>query len=229
MAHPIFKIKKNISTEDVISGITQGELFVNLVTNTLYIGSTASTIPICGEVDPNPNLTSISNSKIPTQKAVKTYIDNIPQISVNGLEERKTVITQNLNSSPTVSIKINFTGPIADEISGISYLNGNFTNISNQTMAINVSGHVAIRTTSIGNARIITFIQRNDGKKFGANTYNLLDASGVTGSILDFNSTFNLNSNQNFSVFARHDVGSSIISGGVGDVFQNKISIYRLS
>lgn len=237
MANPIFKIKKNISDESVLSGLTSGELFVNLVTNSLYAQGESSIIRICGQVDTDPTLSSNSSYKIPTQKAVKTYIDNLPQISVNQLEERNTSVIQNLTSSTTNPFvnKITFSNVVLDEILGLTYTNGNFTNISGQSAVYNVSYKVALRLgTSTANAQSrYVYLLKNNGEKYGQTSKQSPDnISGNTGMIIDGNSTFKLNNNEFFSLNAMHDQGISIISGGnagLANVFENRISIYRLS
>lgn len=235
MANPIFKIKKNITDESILSGLTAGELFVNLVTNALYAQGQTFTIPMCAQVDTDPTLSSNSGFKIPTQKAVKTYIDNIPQISVNELEERNTPGTQSLGSSTTfVSNTIVFQNIILDTIPGLTYSNGIFTNISGQSAIYNISYNIALRTITGSNSGRYAFLFKSNGEKYGSctKTPSKNSGAGLTGMILDGNSNIQLDNNQSFSLRLIQDSGISILSGGsagIPNIFQNKISIYRLS
>ena len=234
MANPIFKIKRNITDENILSGLTAGELFVNLVTTTLYAKGDSVIIPICAQVDTDPTLSSNTTYKIPTQKAVKTYIDNIPQISVNELEERNTTAIQSAGSSTTVANKITFGNIILDQITGLTYLAGNFTNNSGQDAVYNVSYKIAIRTLSNTNNSRYAYILKSNGEKYGSNTKLPSDSavSGNTGMIIDGNATFKLSNSESFSLNLIQDAGFNLVTGGTAglpNVFENKISIYRLS
>ena len=77
------------------------------------------------------------------------------------------------------------------------------------------------------------YLLKNNSEKYGQTSKQGSDfLSGNTGMIIDGSATFKLNNNQFFSLNLLHNYGSSLISGGSGglaNVFENRISIYRLS
>jgi hypothetical protein len=87
MADPKIKIKRGTgkpSNWNGVSGTTAGELYVDLTNTSFYIGNTfGQSITFGNRIDSDINLTANSNTRIPTQKAVKSYIDNNIQGSVS--------------------------------------------------------------------------------------------------------------------------------------------------
>ena len=240
MANPILKIKRDINTSNIPSGLTSGELFVNLLTNTLYVGDTYGiSIPICGEVTTEINSNSNSNYNIPTQKAVKTYIDNIEPISNTGIEKRKTATLQANGYNTNVRVLFNsFEG--IDTLSGITYSGGTFTNITQDTITLNVQYAVNTLTprpssSSTSGCRL-SWIQTSNGKIYGSKTERTYDAngnsiSGTTSSMMIGQAIFQLDANQEFTVFHKYINTSvqTISIGGNSNTFNNNITVYRIS
>jgi hypothetical protein len=79
MADPKIKIKRGTgkpSNWNGVSGATAGELYVDFTNTSFYIGNTfGQAITFSNLIDPDPNLTSNSDLRIPTQKAVKSYAE----------------------------------------------------------------------------------------------------------------------------------------------------------
>jgi hypothetical protein len=90
MANPKIKIKTGTgkpSNWNGTSGATAGELYVDLSNTSFYIGNTfGQAITFGNLIDSDINLTANSNTRIPTQKAVKSYIDNNIQGSVSDTD-----------------------------------------------------------------------------------------------------------------------------------------------
>jgi hypothetical protein len=75
--NPILKIKRNVNTFP--TGLTPGELAVDLGIKKLYVGNNSSvSIPISAQVSSDVTLggSNASHDVISTQNAIKTYIDN---------------------------------------------------------------------------------------------------------------------------------------------------------
>jgi hypothetical protein len=240
MENPILKIKRNINTSNIPSGLTSGELFVNLVTNTLYVGDTYGiSKPICGEVTPEINLNSNSNYKIPTQKAVKSYIDNIEPTSTTGIEKRKTVVAQ--ANGYNTNVRVLFTNiEGVDNLIGITYSGGTFTNITQSTITLNVQYAVNTLTprpsTSSTTGCRLSWIQTSDNKIYGSKTERTYDSSynnfsGTTSSMMTSQAIFQLDVNQAFTVFHKYiNTSSQTISiGGNSNTFNNNITVFRIS
>lgn len=95
MAKPIIKIKRGLNSVPV--GLSTAELAVDLQNTKLYVGNSSGvSIPIAARVSDDSTMGGVSSSDnlIPTQKAVKTYIDGLTPASSNV----KSGITIRLNS-----------------------------------------------------------------------------------------------------------------------------------
>jgi hypothetical protein len=90
MANPKIKIKRGTgkpSNWNGTSGATAGELYVDLSNTSFYIGNTFGRAITFGNlIDSDITLNANSNTRIPTQKAVKSYIDNNIQGSVSDTD-----------------------------------------------------------------------------------------------------------------------------------------------
>jgi hypothetical protein len=90
MANPKIKIKTGTgkpSNWNGTSGATAGELYVDLSNTSFYIGNTFGRAITFGNlIDSDITLNANSNTRIPTQKAVKSYIDNNIQGSVSDVD-----------------------------------------------------------------------------------------------------------------------------------------------
>lgn len=156
MANPIIKIKRGtgkptdyteqLSGSTVVStfGLTAGELGVDLTAGNyaLYIGNNQGKAITFGcEVSADTLLTTNSDYKIPTQKAVKTYIDT----NSGNPSASAAVISRYAGSGENIGVTSDSIGtatfnltdyqfPAATGIPNLTYANGVFTNTSSTTM-----------------------------------------------------------------------------------------------
>jgi len=161
MANPIIKIKRgtslppiyteNISSGSVIStsGLTAGELGVNLTAGNyaFYIGNNQGRAITFGcEVSTDTLLTTNSDYKIPTQKAVKTYIDTnagSPSIAA-AVVSRYADSTVTVPSDTIATVTFNLTDyqtPVGG-IPNLTYANGVFTNLGSSTLYLLITYQV---------------------------------------------------------------------------------------
>ena len=156
MANPILRIKQgNLKPVDysVItgSGLTAGELGANLTGSGsygFYIGNTfGQAITFGCEVTTDSAFTTPSDAKIPTQKALKTYVDALSvSASPSGIISRYSGTGLDPDGNLLVSANIpttqlfassEFTQTIAS--TDLTYLSGTFTNNSGNIMYLLVT------------------------------------------------------------------------------------------
>ena len=163
MAKPILKIKTGISgkpgnytqtlTNGIVtatSGLTAGELGANLAAGSygFYIGNTfGQAITFGCEVTTDSAFTTPSDAKIPTQKALKTYVDALSvSASPSGIISRYSGTGLDPDGNLLVSANIpttqlfassEFTQTIAS--TDLTYLSGTFTNNSGNIMYLLVT------------------------------------------------------------------------------------------
>jgi hypothetical protein len=240
MEYPILKIKRDINSSSIPSGLTSGELFVNLVTNTLYVGNDSGTSKaICGEVIEQINTNSNSNFKIPTQKAVKSYIDSIETTNVTGIEKRKSVTNQ--TNAHNINVRVLFSNIDGlDGLLDLTYNGGTFTNILLDPIVLNVNYGINTLTPrpAQGNttASRYSWIQTSNGKIYGSTverTYlNTDNPNGTTSSTMVSSAIFKLEPNEQFAVFHKYVNQNNVAPisiGGTFDVHNNSITVFRIS
>lgn len=160
----IIKLKKGFSGVTP-TGLTLAEPAFDYKDNKLYVGVTASAVWVGGEVDNNTAL-GTSQIKIPTQFAVKTYIDNLglsPGVVVTGINGVTGNVLLGVTGGPGLSI-VNPTGSgkgITLVNTGVLSVNGNtgaiiniaatnttnsFSSLQTFTSGINVAGGATVGT-----------------------------------------------------------------------------------
>jgi hypothetical protein len=238
MEYPILKIKRDINSSSIPSGLTSGELFVNLVTNTLYVGNDSGTSKaICGEVIEQINTNSNSNFKIPTQKAVKSYIDSIETTNVTGIEKRKSVTNQ--TNAHNTNVRVLFSNIDGfDGLLDLTYNGGTFTNILLDPIVLNVNYGIntlnPIPPQGVNTASRYSWIQTSNGKIYGSTVERVYDESGLglTSSTMVSGAIFKLEPNEQFAVFHKYINQNNVAAisiGGNSDIHKNNITIFRIS
>lgn len=228
MADPIIKIKKRTLTSGIPNGLQQGELAVNLFTNSFYIGTGGnSAITFGAEVDSNITLASNSDNKIPTQKAVKSYVDNYNTSSSFQTNLRVSNVTQLVNNN--TNTRIEFPSETFNTITGLTYSGGTFTNTSGTTMFVNVSYQVSFDLNATGYRA--TWIQTSGDAQ--QNKYGALftTPNGSTAHIHNGSSVIPVHGvNGQFSIFASHNRGSALSTGSASDeVRKNKVDVFKFA
>lgn len=140
----IIKLKKG---SGVPTGLTLAEPAFDLSNNRLYLGLTGSSVWVGGEVDNNTAL-GTSQVKIPTQFAVKTYIDNLglsPGVVVTGINGVTGNVTLGVTAGPGLSI-VNPTG----SGKGITLINTGVLSVNGGTGAITNVAFTNIAQTFTG-------------------------------------------------------------------------------
>lgn len=226
MPDPIIKIKRKTASAGAPTGLTVGEPAVNLFNNSFYVVNGSGTaITFGAEVDSNASLGS-SDNKIPTQKAVKTYVDNFNAGSAFQVEMRNNSAASTVNAN--INHLVGFDTSIVDTITGLNYLGGSFLNSSGSTMYLNVSYQVSFTTSSSGYRA--TWIQTGGDpqqNKFGA-LYTT--PNGATFHIHNGSSVIPLSNGRTFGIFAAHNNSTSLASGSAAsDVARNKIDIFKFA
>lgn len=128
----IIKLKKG-SSGVTPTGLTLAEPAFDYKDYKLYVGVTSSAIWVGGEVDNNTAL-GTSQIKIPTQFAVKTYIDNLglsPGVVVTGVNGVTGAVTLGVTAGPGLSI-VNPTG----SGKGITLINTGVLSVVGRTGAV---------------------------------------------------------------------------------------------
>lgn len=98
------------------SGLTQGEFALNTSTNQVWIGGTAGSIWVGGEVTGGVDMgagSAASQNRVPTQSGVYNYVRNNFVTSLNGLSGSIT-----LNAGTNVTITSSVAGGITIAASG---------------------------------------------------------------------------------------------------------------
>lgn len=228
MADPIIKIKRKTASSGAPSGLTVGEPAVNLFNNSFYIVNASGTaITFGAEVDSNTSLASNSDNKIPTQKAVKTYIDNYPTSASFQVALRKHDSAQSVTGNTNTLII--FPSEVVNTITGLAYSGGTFTNTSGVTMYVNVSYQIGFAQNSTGYRS--TWIQVNGDpqqNKFGA---LFTTPNGSTAHIHNGSSVIPLHGvDGQFAIYAAHNLGTALLTGSVtDDVRKNKIDVFKFA
>jgi hypothetical protein len=226
MPDPIIKIKRKTASAGAPTGLTVGEPAVNLFNNSFYVVNGSGTaITFGAEVDSNTSLGS-SDNKIPTQKAVKTYVDNFNAGSAFQVEMAYNSDASSVNTGTNFLVGFNTT--TVDTITGLNYAGGSFLNSSGSTMYLNVSYQIGFATNSSGYRA--TWIQTGGDpqqNKFGA-LYTT--PNGATFHIHNGSSVIPLSNGRTFGVFAAHSAGVSInVGSNASDVARNKIDIFKFA
>jgi hypothetical protein len=229
MPDPIIKIKKRSLSSGFPNNLQAGELAVNLFTNSFYIGTGGNgAITFGSEIDTSPTLASNSDNKIPTQKAVKSYIDNYNTSSSFQVALRVSNVTQLITNN--TNSRIQFPSENFNTITGLSYgSGGTFYNISGNTMFINVSYQIGFSANSTGYRA--TWIQTSgiaDESKYGA---LFTTPNGNTAHVHNGSSVIPVHgSNGQFAIFAAQNSGSPNLTGHPADEFKkNKVDIFKFA
>ena len=227
MADPVIKIKKRTISSGIPNDLQQGELAVNLFTKSFYIGTGGnSAITFGAEVDSNITL-GTSDNKIPTQKAVKSYVDNYNTTSSFQYMMRNNNTVQTVNSN-TNTIMLFAVEPV-NTITGLAYNGGTFTNTSGATMYVNVSYQIGFAQNSTGfRATWIQVAGDPEQNKFGA---LFTTPNGSTAHIHNGSSVIPLHGvNGAFSICSAHNQGTSNQTGhATDDVKKNKMDVFKFS
>ena len=161
------------------SGLTFGEpAFVDGL-NSLYITKVDGTsLRVGAEIDTSGTLSSNSDNKIPTQKAVKTYIDNNiaggSVSSVNGLTGAVTIYGGSGISVAAAGGGITLTNTGVQSLNGVT---GAVTNVARinegNTYSVKQVMNAGITAYSINVSSIASFNASNTGQNYllGTNTY----------------------------------------------------------
>ena len=171
------RIKRSTSST-APSGLTFGEpAFVDGI-NSLYVAKNDGTsLRVGAEIDTSGTLSSNSDNKIPTQKAVKTYIDaNIAGgsvSSVNGLTGAVTIYGGSGISVAAVSGGITLTNTGVQSLNGVT---GAVTNVARinegNTYSVKQVMNAGITASSINVAGVAAFNANvGDISLLGTNTY----------------------------------------------------------
>lgn len=228
MADPIIKIKKRTLSSGIPNNLQAGELAVNLFTNSFYIGTGGvGAITFGAEVDSSITLASNSDNKIPTQKAVKSYVDNYNTASSFQFMMRNNNTVQSVNTGTNTIMLFNVEP--ANTFTGLAYSGGTFTNTSGATMYVNVSYQIGFAQNSTGYRA--TWIQVNGDpqqNKFGA---LFTTPNGSTAHIHNGSSVIPLHGvNGAFSICSSHNQGTSNQTGhATDDVKKNKVDIFKFA
>jgi hypothetical protein len=234
MENPIVKIKRKLNGSGYPLASTLGEPAVNLFDNSFYIiNGSANGITFGTEIDNSSSLSSDSNNKICTESAIISYAS-----SVNTSGGYSSTLRE-ANSNQTVGntndqTRILFDNLIFNEINGLNYSGGTFTNSSGSDMHLHVTYNVIFETESTNSSWKAAWIQLDGDplkSKYGicyktrgnfADTLNNILESplSLTGSF-----SFPLLNNQGFAIFAhsRGTVNSSVSS----EILKNKVSIFK--
>ena len=142
----IIKLKKGFSGVTP-TGLTLAEPAFDYKDSKLYVGLTATAVWVGAEID---NTTSLGTSqiKIPTQFAVKTYIDNLglsPGVVVTGVNGVTGAVLLGVTSGPGLSI-VNPTG----SGKGITLINTGVLSVNGSTGAISNVAFTNVAQTFTG-------------------------------------------------------------------------------
>ena len=151
------------------TGLTLGEPAWNYVDNKLYVGVTSSAIWVGGQIDTSTSL-GTSNVKIPTQGAVKAYVDAAVVGSVSGVSS--IIAGTNITISPvggTGAVTINSTASGSGSATGVTSFNG-------ATGAITATGGRQLSIVQSGNQFTFNVI---DGATSDLNAGALYGVSGA--------------------------------------------------
>ena len=169
------------------TGLTFGEpAFVDGI-NSLYVAKNDGTsLRVGAEIDTSGTLSSNSDNKIPTQKAVKTYIDNNiaggSVSSVNGLTGAVTIYGGSGISVAAASGGITLTNTGVQSLNGVT---GAVTNVARinegNTYSVKQVMNAGITAYSINVSSIASFNPSNNGTNslLGTNTYLNSDTTTV--------------------------------------------------
>jgi hypothetical protein len=155
------------------TGLTLGEPAWNYVDNKLYVGVTASAIWVGAEIDTSTSL-GTSNIKLPTQAAVKTYVDSTVTGSVSG------VSSYNGRTGAVQGVSAAVAG------SGISVSGATGTVTITNTGVLTVNGQTGnVTVTGGGSSGVLTYNGRTgavEGVSAAAAGLGI-SVSGATGSV----------------------------------------------
>lgn len=227
MADPIIKIKRKTSASGKPTNLTVGELAVNLVDNAFYIHTGAEAITFGCEVDTNITLASNSDNKIPTQKAVKSYVDNFNTGSAFQSAAR-TSGTNVQSIANNTNVRVLFNNESFNTTS-LTFAGGTFTNNTGTTMYVNVSYQVAFSSSNVGYRA--SWIQTSGDptqSKYGA---MFTTTNGATAQINNGSSVIPVSGNNGqFAIYAAQNSGIALTIGHASDpVRQSKVDIFKFS
>jgi hypothetical protein len=236
MADPIVQIKRRTTTPARPLAMTEGELACNLSDSSFYIiNNSSSAITFGTRIDSSTSLSSNSDNRIATQNAIKTYVDSLNTSSGLQYHMRETNTALPINGNNDTIIV--FGSEITNNITGLNYSGGTFTNSTGITMCLHID-YVIPRSNTSALGFFCTWIQTTGEKaktKYGG-CYQTTNGNPVSTNFTTLNSgsaIIALSPSTGFSICAaigRGTTGTAIVSNAISNADEEnkaKVNIFK--